>query len=141
MLQPSLSSSFSVFLRSSLVRIGPSGASTSLIHSKRTSSFLSKTPPDAFPAPLEVAIQPALWTSPPFAGYFFGNPVAQVSTSLNFVMMSSLIKKNPAAKPFAKRQAAAPRAVAAPASSASTSTDSRGKGYGRNSRGRRGCRK
>ena len=88
----------------------------------------------------EVAIQPVLRTSPPSAGFFFGDPVAQVSTLLNFAMMSTLIKeKRPAAKLFVKRPAAAaPCAAGAPASPASTSKDARGKGYGRNSRGRGG---
>ena len=85
-------------------------------------------------------MQLVLWSSPPSAGYFFGDPITQVLTSLDFAMMSSLIKdKRPAAKPFVKRLAAAvPRAAAASASSPSTSTDTKGKGYGRNSRGRGG---
>ena len=89
----------------------------------------------------EVAIQPILRTSPPSAGYFFGNPVTQVLTSLHFAINSSLFKeKRPAVKLFAKRLATpAPRAAAA--SSSSASTDTRGKGYGRNSRGRGGGQK
>ena len=77
----------------------------------------------------EVAIQPVLRTSPPSAGYFFGDPATQVSTSLNLLIK----EKRPAAKHPA---AAAPQAAAASAYSASTSTDSKGKGFGRNSRGR-----
>ena len=62
---------------------------------------------------VEVAIQPVLRNSPPSPGYFFKNLVTQVSTSLHFAMMSSL-------------------------SASSLSTHAKGKGYGRNSRGRGG---
>ena len=88
----------------------------------------------------KVVIQPS---SPPSTGFFVRDPVAQVSTSLNFAMMSTLIKdKCPPVKPYVKRPAAAALcAAAAPASTASTSKDTKGKGYGRNSRGRGGSQK
>ena len=76
----------------------------------------------------EVVIQPVL--RPPL-------DTSSGNQSLNFAMMLLLIQeKRPAAKPFAKHPAAAaPQAAAASASSANMSTDAKGKGYGRNSRG------
>jgi len=91
------------------------------------------------------SIQSVLRSSPPSSEYFFGDPAAQVSSSMNLAVMSSLIQRQraPASRGFFRRPAASSRGNASSAASSSTSSasTSKGKGSGRSSRGKGGGRK
>ena len=57
------------------------------------------------------AIQPVLRSSPPSSGFFFGDPAAQVTSSNNLAVMSSLVQRQctPASRGFFRRPAAPAR--------------------------------
>ena len=85
----------------------------------------------------DTAVQPVLRSSPPAAGFFFGDPAAQVTSSVNLAVVLSWSPANE--RPLPK--IAQTRNAAASISSASSSKDSKEKGYVRHSRGKGGGRK
>ena len=92
------------------------------------------------------SIQSVLRSSPPSSGFFFGDPAAQVSSSMNLAVMSTLIQRQraPASRGFFRRPAASTRgntSAAASSSTSSSASSSKGKGSGRSSRGKGGSRK
>ena len=95
----------------------------------------------------DAAIQPVLRSSPPSSGFFFGDPAAQVSSSLNLAVMSSLIQRQraPASRGgYFRRPATSSRGASSSTSTAaspSSASASKGKGAGRSFKGRGGGRK
>ena len=94
------------------------------------------------------SIQSVLRSSPPSSEFFFGDPAAQVSSSMNLAVISTLIQSQraPASRGYFRRPGAYSRGGASAAASSSTSSSpssskSKGKGSGRSSRGKGGGRK
>ena len=93
------------------------------------------------------AVQPVLKSSPPSSGFFFGDPSAQVTSSLNLAVMSSLVSRQrpSSTRGYFRRPAAPARGAASSAASSTASSSSaaasKGKAAGRSSRGRGGGRK
>ena len=93
------------------------------------------------------AVQPVLKSSPPSSGFFFGDPSAQVTSSLNLAVMSSLVsRQRPSSSRggYFRRPAASTRGATSATSttaSSSSATATKGKGKGRSSRGRGGGQK
>ena len=90
------------------------------------------------------SIQSVLRSSPPSSEFFFGDPAAQVSSSMNLAVISTLIQSQraPASRGYFRRPGAYSRGNAASAvsssSTSSSSSKSKGKGSGRSSRGNGG---
>lgn len=92
----------------------------------------------------ENSISPILRASPPANSFYFGNPSAAVSSTMNLALMSSLVRRPPAFRGSAQRRpaySARSTTTPAPAPSPSSSSSNRGKASARSSRGGRGGRR